>query len=93
MKKEFKNNWNTPTTRTVFKWHLISFSIIVLLMWLMWYIGIKADDTMKNNEYSKFPWPVWPMVIWGFILLYHYNSVYGKRKKLPADFLKNKTKS
>lgn len=90
MKTEFKNNWNTPSTRTVFKWHVVAFIIFIVLMWIMWYIGIEADKTLRSNNYTKFPWPVWPMLIWALVLRYHYNAVYGKRKRLPDDFFEKK---
>lgn len=89
MKKHAQNNWNTPKTRATFKWHAMIFFIVVMLLWVMWYIGMKAG-TQTYEERLRFPWPVWPSIIWGMILTYHYSAVYGKRKKLPDDYMKSK---
>ena len=92
MKQPTQNNWNTPRSRATFKWHALIYFIIVLLLWVLWYIGLKTG-TQTHEERMRFPWPTWPMVIWGIILIYHYRAVFGKRKTLPHDYSKQKSDS
>ena len=75
-KKEMKSKIRGAAT---FKWHVLIFFIVILLLWVLWYIGLKAGDlTMEQRQ--KFPWPVWPMLIWAMALLFHYSAVYKKKK-------------
>lgn len=92
MKQPSHNNWNTPKSRTAFKWHALIYFIIIMLLWVMWYIGLKTG-TQTYEQRTRFPWPTWPMVVWGIILIYHYNAVFGKRKSLPKDYVQDKDHS
>lgn len=92
MKEQRKNNWNTPGTRATFKWHVLIYFIVMIIVWVIWYIGLKTG-TQTYEERSRFPWPVWPMIIWAMILFYHHSAVYGERKKLPDDYMKTKQRT
>jgi|GEM_PF-2590155 len=77
MKKEktVKSNKAVVT----FRYHFLIYFIIMLLLWVLWYIGLKAG-TQTLEQRTSFPWPVWPMVIWGIALIYHYRySVLSQR--------------
>ncbi|MCO6498720.1 MAG: 2TM domain-containing protein [Chitinophagaceae bacterium] len=65
----------------VFKWHVMVFLVAGLLMWILWYMGVNLHGTGEESN-QKFPWPVWPTLIWLMVLWIHYKAVYaGKNKK------------
>lgn len=92
MEKKQQNHWNTPRSRATFRWHAMIYFIIVMLLWVAWYIGLKTGPQTYEQR-TRFPWPVWPMIIWTIILIYHYSAVFGKRKSLPRDYIKDKSNS
>lgn len=74
-KNEIKNK--TPGAAT-FKWHVLIFFIVIMLLWVLWYIGLKAG-TQTMEQRNRFPWPVWPMLIWAMALMFHYTAVFRKK--------------
>lgn len=65
--------------KVTFKYHVLIYFIIMLLLWVLWYIGLKTG-TQTIEQRQSFPWPVWPMVIWGIILIYHYRFAFINNK-------------
>lgn len=81
MKKETRNK-----AKITFRYHALIFFIIMLLLWVLWYIGLKTGtQTMEQRQH--FPWPVWPMVIWGIALIYHYRFAFNNNhlKNDPSE--------
>lgn len=93
MEKEIRDPelWKVAQKRASFKYHVLIYFIINLLLWTMWYIQLR-NNTTPYFERDMIPWPVWPMIGWGIGLIFHYLSVYTGRNKLAEkeyDKLKN----
>lgn len=72
MKKEKQSK-----AKLTFRYHALIFFIVMLLLWVLWYIGLKTG-TQTMAQRQRFPWPVWPMVIWGIGLIYHYRFAFNR---------------
>lgn len=71
--------------RATFKYHVLIYFIMNIFFWTMWYISLKNNSTPPPVKINTIPWPVWPMVVWGVIVVIHYfaaskvnNSKYEK---------------
>lgn len=63
---------------TGFRLHVSLYILIVGLMWLAWFLQGGTDIH---------PWPLYPTIGWGFILLVHYLgawSYYRQKEKEQA---------
>lgn len=65
--------------RAAFRTHLLIYFIMNLFFWTIWYIRLK-NTANPPTEINTIPWPVWPLVIWGIGVYYHYHMVYRNRK-------------
>jgi len=75
--------------RVEFRAHIIVFLVTMGALWIIWYF--------TGHGY---PWPIWPMAIWGigvvfhYIFDYRYNSImseeaeYNKLKKKMEEKIK-----
>lgn len=63
--------------RVNFKAHLIIFILGNVLLWLLWILLYYIFSV-------TFPWALFPTLIWGVALLYHYFVVYKWNEKWIA---------
>ena len=60
--------------RVEFRTHLIVFGIINSVIWIIW---------LTTNR--GYPWPVWPLGIWGVGLIFHYIFEYRTSSYLSEE--------
>ena len=63
--------WQLARMRAKFKRSLGSYSLVIPVLWVIWYISM--PDQAKWNH---FPWPIWPMLGWGLGLTIQYLGAY-----------------
>jgi hypothetical protein len=62
--------WEIAQRRASFKAHLLTYIVVNIFLWAIWYI------TDGNEFNAKWPWPIWSTVGWGLGLLFHYLGAY-----------------
>jgi len=61
--------WEIAKKRADFKSHLVSYVIVNIFLWSLWYFsGMRG----KND----FPWPLWVTLGWGIGLGFNYAGAY-----------------
>ena len=73
--------WKIAKKRAAFKYHLFIYLIVNIFFWTIWYIGFRNDNIL-SAERETFPWPLWPMFIWGIGVLYNYLNAYKSHNRL-----------
>lgn len=76
--------WEIAKKRASFKSHLLTYLVINGFFWALWAI--------RGQEYSDFPWPIWPTLGWGIGLVMHFVSAYvfPKENSVEKEFEKLK---
>ncbi len=95
MEKEIKDPelWEIAQKRAAFKYHVLIYFIMNVFFWTIWYISLKNNSTPPPVKLQTVPWPVWPMVGWGIIVILHYISVYKVRNsQAEKEYQKLKNK-
>jgi hypothetical protein len=66
--------WQLAEKRASFKKHLVTYFIINLFLWLLWYFskGYYSGQFGGNHV----PWPIWPMIGWGIGIVFHFLAAY-----------------
>jgi hypothetical protein len=54
--------WQLAQKRASFKRHLVTYIIINVFFWGLWYFTRGRHD--YSYDYGFLPWPVWPMLGW-----------------------------
>jgi len=85
----YKNNklFKLAKKRAAFKYNLLSFILVNIVIWSIWF------TTFKNTSDNKWPWPLWPMLMWGIAICYTYLHTYFPKNYLAGkeyENLKNK---
>ncbi|MFB6457614.1 2TM domain-containing protein [Chitinophaga sp. Hz27] len=62
--------WNITKAKTAFKTHLVLYVLISTALWVVWFL--------TDSKFHGVPWPVWPEVTWGIILVFQYFKGYYK---------------
>ncbi|MBI1343183.1 MAG: hypothetical protein GC171_09630 [Terrimonas sp.] len=62
--------WEIAQRRASFKSNLVTYIIINLFFWVLWYFN------GEHVNHRGIPWPVWPALGWGVGLAFHYASAY-----------------
>ena len=62
--------WEIARRRSSFKSHLITYLIMSIFFWALWYF------TGGRTYNDGLPWPVWPMLGWGIGVGFHYIGAY-----------------
>lgn len=79
--------WRIAKERAEFKQSLFTYLIVNGFLWLIWFFT-------DGDFYSGIPWPVWPMIGWGFGVGWQfYEAYYGSEKDMAEreyDKLKGK---
>jgi hypothetical protein len=70
--------WKAAKQRASFKYHIGAFLTMTIFFWITWYLSGKHMS-------RSWPWPVWPMVIWGIILLFHFLRTYVYQQNNTAE--------
>ena len=60
--------WELARRRASFKYHLISYIVVIGAMWLFWMFNADSDNS--------YVWPVWPTLGWGIGLTFHFLGAY-----------------
>ena len=60
--------WEIARRRASFRYHLISYILIIGAMWLFWYF--------TADSYNSYVWPVWPTLGWGIGLTFHFLGAF-----------------
>jgi hypothetical protein len=60
--------WEIAKRRASFKYHLISYILVIGAMWLFW--------SFTTDTYDSYAWPVWPTLGWGIGLTFHFLGAY-----------------
>lgn len=66
--------WQLAQKRASFKRHLVTYIVINLFLWMLWYFTKRSYD--YSSQYGFFPWPLWPTLGWGIGLLFHFIGAY-----------------
>lgn len=63
--------WQLARRRASFKYHLATYVIINVLLWLLW--------LMSGGSFREPgpPWPLWPLMGWGIGVASHYVGAYA----------------
>ena len=61
--------WEIAHQRASFKRHLITYLIMSVFFWVVWYFSGGYDA-------HSIPWPAWPMLGWGVGVAFHYINAY-----------------
>jgi hypothetical protein len=81
--------WTIAKKRAGFKRHLITYVIINIFLWAIWYFSPHRD------YYSgDFPWPLWTTLGWGVGLAFNYAGAYlfTKDDQTEKEYQKLKNK-
>lgn len=81
--------WEIAKKRASFKTHLVSYIIVNAFLWGIWLFS----DSMDNN-YNRFPWPMWTTLGWGIGLAFHYAGAYifPKSNSVEREYQKLRNK-
>lgn len=70
--------WDLAGRRASFKSHLVTYIIVILFLWGIWYFA-------NGRIYGFAPWPIWPTLGWGIGLAFHYAAAYVTPKSNSID--------
>lgn len=84
--------WKEARKRVGFKNHLITYLILNIFFWMLWYF-----TDYKNSEEGRhgIPWPTFCTLGWGFGLFWHFAGVYlmgNKASQVEKEYQKLKRK-
>lgn len=82
--------WEIAQKRTSFKTNFITYFIVNVFLWILWYVNTGTGKQYQSN----IPWPVWPTLGWGLGLLFHYFGayVYPQANSVEKEYEKLKNK-
>ena len=72
MQPENDKLWAIAKKRASFRKQLMTYLIVISFFWAIWFLS-----GMRNDDYSRFPWPAWIMLWWGIGLAFSYSKAYG----------------
>lgn len=70
--------WKEAKKRVGFKNHLITYILVNIFFWVMWWLGD------RGNSHNGLPWPIFPTIGWGFGLFWHFAGTYLRGDKVGA---------
>ena len=62
--------WRMAKRRAIFKYNVGGYIIMSFFFWTAWFF---TGERMTRNGW---PWPIWPMIVWGAVLLFHFFRGY-----------------
>lgn len=84
-----KHLWILARKRAHFRTSLSLYLITSAFMWAIWWF-MYGDEGLN----MRWPWPIWPMLAWGIILLFQYYDAWhgDKSPRTEREFEKLKRK-
>ncbi|MEP7142952.1 MAG: 2TM domain-containing protein [Ferruginibacter sp.] len=82
--------WEIAQKRANFKKHAVSYTIINIFLWALWYFTGYHSTTVDGYF---IPWPVWTTIGWGFGLAYQFSAAYVFPKENATEREYEKLKS
>ena len=70
--------WEIARKRAGFKTHAITYVIVNLFLWGIWYFTDhrRHDMDWGNWTAGHYPWPIWSSLGWGIGLAFHFAGAY-----------------
>lgn len=65
--------WEIAQKRASFKTHAITYVVINIFLWGVWYFTGSDSGASEGNSY---PWPIWTTLGWGIGLAFHFAAAY-----------------
>lgn len=83
--------WEIAQKRASFKNHAISYVIVNLFLWAVWYF---TGNNSHGNLGNHYPWPIWTTLGWGIGLGFHFAAAYvfPKSNSVEREYEKLKSK-
>ncbi|KAA9332131.1 2TM domain-containing protein [Hymenobacter busanensis] len=72
--------WRLAKARAKFKAHLLTYASVNALLWLIWLLTHNTHHVRLHHRGPfdwNLPWPVWPMLFWGLVLVWQGLCAYG----------------
>lgn len=82
--------WKEAKKRVGFRNHLISYLMVNLFFWAMWFF------TDRHTNDSGIPWPTFCSLGWGFGLFWHFMGTFvfdNKLSQIEKEYQKLKQRS
>lgn len=83
--------WEIAKKRAKFKKTLVTYVIVNIFLWCLWYF--QGHDFTTN--FNRWPWPLWVTLGWGVGLALQYSDAYISPKSISIqneyEKLKNKS--
>jgi hypothetical protein len=83
--------WEIAQKRAAFKKSLLSYVIVNIFLWALWYFG--AQNQVQTGRLSSVPWPTWVTLGWGIGLAFQYFGAYIAPKSISVEQEYNKLKN
>jgi cytochrome c oxidase assembly factor CtaG len=64
--------WHIARKRASFKSHLLTYIIVNIGLWILWYL------TGARRDGNSIPWPAWTTIGWGIGVAFHYIGAYTR---------------
>jgi len=90
--------WEIARKRASFKSHALTYVIVNLFFWGIWYFTSNGDHDVDIEGWKlhNYPWPIWPALGWGIGLAFHFAEAYifPKTNSVEREYekLKNEQK-
>jgi hypothetical protein len=70
--------WEIAKKRASFKTHALSYLIVNLFLWGIWYFTGNSNLNMDIDgwRWNHYPWPIWTTLGWGVGLAFHFAAAY-----------------
>ena len=91
--------WEIAKKRASFKTHALTYVIINLFLWAIWYFNSDGKPEIGEDIWMgrDYPWPIWSMLGWGVGLAFHFSAAYifPKANSVEREYekLKNQQKT
>jgi hypothetical protein len=73
--------WQQAKGRAEFKIHLITFVVIMSMLWMLW---------IFTGSIHRHPWPIYPTIGWGIGVVMNYLGVYKFSNAAEKEYEKLK---
>lgn len=68
--------WAIARKRAEFKTHFITYLIVNVFLWAVWYFTGNHRYEILNWNWSHFPWPLWVTLGWGIGIAFDFAGAY-----------------
>jgi hypothetical protein len=88
--------WEIAQKRASFKTHAISYIIVNIFLWCLWFFTGNQHSGLDIGKWStnQYPWPIWTTLGWGIGLAFHFAGAYvfPKINSTESEYQKLKNK-